>query len=65
MLVHLKGMNLTGVSTVMGFGHAPTFEHPKTTRTKPGIQLRYSGIRDSSDEYQTSKKYEIVAKINF
>jgi hypothetical protein len=33
--------------------------------TKPGIQLRYSGIRDSSNEYQTSKKYEIVAKINF
>jgi hypothetical protein len=27
--------------------------------------LRYSGIRDSSDEYQTSKKYEIAAKINF
>jgi hypothetical protein len=26
-------------------------------------EWRYSGIRDSSDEYQTSKKYEIAAKI--
>ena len=30
-----------------------------------GIQLRYSGTRVPSDEYQTSKKYEIAAKINF
>ena len=58
-------MNLTGVSTVMGFGHAPTFLHPKPARNKSGIQLRYSGIRDPSDEYQTSKKYEIAARINF
>ena len=39
---------------------------PKTgTDQPPGIQLRYSGIRDSSDKYQTSKKYEKAAKINF
>jgi hypothetical protein len=58
-------MNLTGVSTVMDFGHAPTFLNPKPARAKSGIQLRYSGTRDPSDEYQTSKKYEIAAKINF
>jgi hypothetical protein len=27
--------------------------------------LRYSGTRDPTDEYQTSKKFEIAAKINF
>ena len=37
---------------------------PKTGTGQIGIQLRYSGTRDPSDEYQTSKKYEIAAKIN-
>ena len=38
---------------------------PKPARAKSGIQLRYSGIRDPSDEYQTSRKNEIAPKINF
>jgi hypothetical protein len=36
-----------------------------TGQIRNTIELRYSGTRDPSDEYQTSKKYEIAAKINF
>jgi hypothetical protein len=50
---------------VKKFRQATSNSNAPIVVAKSGIQLRYSGTREPSDEYQTSKKYEIAAKINF